>query len=57
MEEAQEKIAEARLAYIILNWRENLDNTRMTPQDLAQILIEVLTEEFGYHKWDTCDKH
>lgn len=50
--EAQEKIAEARLTYIILNWRDNLDNTRMTPQELAQTLKKVLTEEFGYRKFN-----
>jgi len=47
-EEVLKKIAEARLAYIILNWRDNLDNTRMTPQELAQTLMKVLTKEFDW---------
>ena len=46
--EVKEKLAEARLSYIILNWRDNLDISEMTSQDLAQTLMRVLTEEFGY---------
>ena len=46
------EIAEARLAYILLNWKNNWDNTTMTPQDVAKTLIKVLESEFGYHKVD-----
>jgi len=47
-----EGIAEMRLAYILLNWRDNLDNTTATPQDVAKSLIRILKDEFGYHRID-----
>lgn len=43
-----EKLAEYRLSYILINWRDNLDNTTTTPQELAMRLIHILKSEFGY---------
>jgi len=45
-----EKIAEARLAYILLNWKENWDNTTLTIGELSHRLLNILKDEFGYRK-------
>jgi len=47
-QEQLRSLADMRLAYILLNWRDNLDNTNMTVPELATKLREVLENEFGY---------
>ena len=47
-EEQIKAMADMRLAYILLNWRDNLDNTTITVQELATKLRNILENEFGY---------
>jgi len=53
MDEAtREYMAEMRLSYVLLNWRDNFEHTTATLQDIAKTLIKILKEEFGYRLID-----